>query len=65
MKKYESIIKGFNATIAKLEKLEAANAKKAMAKTERIKALKAECIDLDNEGQRALKTAEKLRSLFE
>lgn len=61
---YGGIIKGFTKTIDKLRKLAEVNATKIEAKTTEIKGLKAECISLEDEGSKAVMTAEKLEGLL-
>lgn len=65
MKKYNNIMGTFTGTIAKLEKLAVANNTRMEVKTEIIKKLKAEAVELDVELQAALGTAEKIKSFLE
>lgn len=64
-KTYESITKSFVKVIDDLEALIAKNIQKGEDKTAEIKALKAECIALEEEATKARNTVEKIRGLLE
>ena len=64
MKRFNKILSGFNKTIDKLTKLEDKMIAKDELKTDKIKALKAECIEHEAEALAARNVADKLRDLI-
>ena len=65
MKKYNSIMKVFTTATTKLDKLVAANDKKAQSKQEVRNALSDEISALDYESGKATLTAAKIKSFLE